>query len=157
MDATKYDSASDSGLEVDPRVARVSESYQFHQIEIDFFQLEDPDANTYFDTGFRTTYSASLTSSIEQYIYENGRRYHTYYGEEKNPMPTDEQEQERLDIHHEILSEILEGELYLAPVSNPRKVLDVGTGTGIWAIDMADLHPEAEVTGTDLRYFRCPL
>jgi methylase of polypeptide subunit release factors len=29
-------------------------------------------------------------------------------------------------------------------------VLDIGTGTGIWAIDFADEHPEAEVIGTDL-------
>ncbi len=29
-------------------------------------------------------------------------------------------------------------------------MLDVGTGTGIWAIDFADEHPESEVIGTDL-------
>jgi len=29
-------------------------------------------------------------------------------------------------------------------------VLDVGTGTGIWAIDYADEHPNAEVIGVDL-------
>jgi len=29
-------------------------------------------------------------------------------------------------------------------------VLDVGTGTGIWAIDFADAHPAASVIGTDL-------
>ena len=29
-------------------------------------------------------------------------------------------------------------------------ILDIGTGTGIWAIDMADLYPSAVVTGTDL-------
>jgi len=29
-------------------------------------------------------------------------------------------------------------------------VLDLGTGTGIWAIDFADQYPSASVTGTDL-------
>ncbi|PNP85404.1 hypothetical protein FNYG_01233 [Fusarium nygamai] len=28
--------------------------------------------------------------------------------------------------------------------------MDVGTGTGIWAIEYADLHPEAQVVGVDL-------
>jgi ubiquinone/menaquinone biosynthesis C-methylase UbiE len=42
------------------------------------------------------------------------------------------------------------GELHLAPIKAPREILDVGTGTGIWAIQMADKFPEAQVTGTDL-------
>ena len=66
-------------------------------------------------------------------------------------MPTDEVEQERLDIHHEIMLLIANGEIYKAPVRNPQKVLDLGTGTGIWAIDYATDHPEAEVIGLDLR------
>lgn len=44
----------------------------------------------------------------------------------------------------------LGGELHLAPIKAPREILDVGTGTGIWAIQMADKFPEAQVTGTDL-------
>jgi len=28
----------------------------------------------------------------------------------------------------------LENKLYLAPIENPKKVLDVGTGTGLWAM-----------------------
>jgi ubiquinone/menaquinone biosynthesis C-methylase UbiE len=28
-----------------------------------------------------------------------------------------------------------EGKLYLAPMDNPARVLDVGTGTSIWALD----------------------
>lgn len=44
----------------------------------------------------------------------------------------------------------LGGELHLAPIRAPREILDVGTGTGIWAIQMADKFPEAQVTGTDL-------
>jgi ubiquinone/menaquinone biosynthesis C-methylase UbiE len=33
---------------------------------------------------------------------------------------------------------LLEGELNRAPVKNPARVLDIGTGTGIWAIDFAE-------------------
>jgi hypothetical protein len=31
------------------------------------------------------------------------------------------------------------GELHFAPIGeNPQRILDLGTGTGIWAIDMGD-------------------
>ncbi len=54
--------------------------------------------------------------------------------------------------HHEWLL-TLENKLYVAPIPKEKKlnrVLDVGTGTGIWAIDFADEHPESEVIGNDL-------
>lgn len=79
-----------------------------------------------------------LTSSIRDHVYENGRRYHslnagTYL------MPNDEHEQERLDMFHHTLRLMLNGELHI--VGLPRKldrILDVGAGTGIWAITMAE-------------------
>lgn len=41
--------------------------------------------------------------------------------------------------------------LHFAPIGDkPGKILDVGTGTGIWAIEMGDDYPSAEVIGTDL-------
>jgi SAM-dependent methyltransferase len=48
---------------------------------------------------------------------------------------------------------VFDGRLYLAPLSHdnpPRKILDVATGTGRWAIEMADEFPDAKVIGTDL-------
>jgi ubiquinone/menaquinone biosynthesis C-methylase UbiE len=56
----------------------------------------------------------------------------------------------RMDLHHELLLRLLNGELHTAPLKNPQRILDVGTGTGIWAIDVADRYPEAEVLGIDL-------
>lgn len=58
---------------------------------------------------------------------------------------------EHTDLTHHLYTLMLHGKLYLAPISeNPQKVLDIGTGTGIWAIDFADQHPSARVIGTDL-------
>ena len=53
-------------------------------------------------------------------------------------MPNDEGEQDRLDLYHHIFLLVLGGMLYTAPLQNPQRVLDVGTGTGIWAIDFAE-------------------
>ncbi|KAJ5678962.1 methyltransferase [Penicillium macrosclerotiorum] len=39
---------------------------------------------------------------------------------------------------------LLKGELHLAPVKNPVRVLDLGTGTGIWAIDFAEVPPNCQ-------------
>ncbi|KAF8538708.1 S-adenosyl-L-methionine-dependent methyltransferase [Trichophaea hybrida] len=118
-------------------------------IEVDPAILENTDDDDYGSVGVATT-TDSLSLSINQYIFENGRRYHTYFGIDKNFMPTDEKEQERLDMHHETMLQMAEGKLYLAPLKDPQNILDIGTGTGIWAIDAADQHPEAHVIGTDL-------
>ena len=95
--------------------------------------------------------SASLAPSILDYKYENGRRYHAYH-EGKYVLPNDEQEQDRLDLLHHIFRLTLDGALYRAPLSGqrPQRILDMGTGTGIWAIELAEDFPDSVVVGTDL-------
>lgn len=31
-----------------------------------------------------------------------------------------------------------DGQLYLSPIQDPRRILDIGTGTGVWAVEMAE-------------------
>ena len=59
-------------------------------------------------------------------------------------------EQDRLDLQHHVITLLLNGELHLAPLESPKRILDLGTGTGLWAIEMADSFPNATVIGTDL-------
>ncbi|KAH8690025.1 S-adenosyl-L-methionine-dependent methyltransferase [Talaromyces proteolyticus] len=101
------------------------------------------DSDTLSDT-------TSLASSVVDYVYENGRRYHRYR-EGEYLYPNDETEQDRLDMLHHIFLLMLDGGLYKAPLSrSPRRILDYGTGTGIYALDIADEFPGAEVIGIDL-------
>ena len=53
-------------------------------------------------------------------------------------QPNDEQEQDRLDLSHHIYKMLFHGDLQRAPITNPRRVLAIGTGTGIWVIDFAE-------------------
>ncbi|OXV05603.1 hypothetical protein Egran_06629 [Elaphomyces granulatus] len=91
----------------------------------------------------------SLTHSITDYPFEHGRRYHKYH-EGLYPYPNDEQELDRLNVQHYLYKMANEDRLFFSPLTDPKKILDVGTGTGIWAIEMAALFPEATITGTDL-------
>ncbi|KAJ3961232.1 hypothetical protein N0V92_002117 [Colletotrichum tropicale] len=74
--------------------------------------------------------SASVTSSILQHAYANGRRYH-YYRDGKYPIPNDDVEQNREDMKHAMVMELTDGKLFHAPIGEtPGKILDLGTGVG---------------------------
>ncbi|WQF77914.1 Putative S-adenosyl-L-methionine-dependent methyltransferase superfamily [Colletotrichum destructivum] len=97
--------------------------------------------------------STSLRESLLEYRIENGRTYHKYK-DGKYIFPNDERELERLDLTHALWFLVSDDKLGLAPPcqdgAKVGRVLDVGTGTGIWALDFGDEHPEAEVIATDL-------
>ena len=66
-------------------------------------------------------------------------------------MPNDESELDRLDLTHQMLRICLGNKILLAPIGDkPSKILDIGTGTGIWAIEMGDEYPNTDILGTDL-------
>ncbi|EXA38449.1 hypothetical protein NW761_007155 [Fusarium oxysporum] len=94
--------------------------------------------------------STSISSSILEHSYQNGRRYHRYrHG--RYPLPNDEAEQNREDMLHAMMLEATDGRLFYAPVrENPQRIADLGTGTGIWAIEIGEKYPSAEVLGLDL-------
>ncbi|KAJ9615091.1 hypothetical protein H2200_001165 [Cladophialophora chaetospira] len=95
----------------------------------------------------------TLRSSLLESVRENGRGYHRYSSTvgADYPLPEDEIEQARSDLQHEMVRRTFNGKLYLAPITKePHEILDLGTGTGIWAIEMADANPQAQVLGIDL-------
>jgi 2-polyprenyl-3-methyl-5-hydroxy-6-metoxy-1,4-benzoquinol methylase len=65
-------------------------------------------------------------------------------------LPNSQQENGRLNLQHDILTRTFG--LLRAPIdpSNVSRVLDVATGTGIWARDFASKHPDAKIVGLDI-------
>jgi methylase of polypeptide subunit release factors len=55
-----------------------------------------------------------------------------------------------MDLENHLFFLLLDNKLHLCPLESPQKILDLGTGTGIWAINIADQYHSAEVIGTDL-------
>ncbi|CAG5146648.1 uncharacterized protein ALTATR162_LOCUS1913 [Alternaria atra] len=95
--------------------------------------------------------TTSIASTIHKGRFENGRRYHKYReGENDYWGPNDEVQNDQLDIAHHMFLILLNQKLHLAPIKDPKRVLDLGCGTGIWCMDMADEYPGAEILGVDL-------
>lgn len=95
--------------------------------------------------------TCSINESLKEYPFHFNRRYHKFK-EGSYPFPNDDQEQERMNTQFILIKEAQGNRLFFAPVQNARNILDVGTGTGIWCIALADseLFPEAKITGIDL-------
>ena len=66
-------------------------------------------------------------------------------------MPNDDAEQDSLLMQHRAMFLAAGGELHDATLAEPgQNILDLGTGIGVWAVEMADKYPTAQVIGVDL-------
>ncbi|PYI06966.1 S-adenosyl-L-methionine-dependent methyltransferase [Aspergillus sclerotiicarbonarius CBS 121057] len=128
------------------------QSNSVHHVLVD---PEDDLPDLVDDAGYPSdaeSYATSLGSSILDYKWFNGRRFHAY-NEGSYKFPNDEREQYRLEIMHSMFKLAMGDKLFLAPVQvgQPLRVLDIGTGTGTWAIEVADRYPNIKlIVGNDL-------
>ncbi|KAH8928440.1 S-adenosyl-L-methionine-dependent methyltransferase [Atractiella rhizophila] len=104
---------------------------------------------------------SSLSSSASWFSYAEGRRFHNSEHDIAYYYPNDAEELDRLDCQHEGYKLLLGGRNYPIevlslhldpkdPVPGPRTILDLGTGSGVWAIQMGDEFPNSTVIGVDL-------
>ena len=91
----------------------------------------------------------SLSSLVMNFEFENGRRYHAFQAG-RYAFPNDEEELNRMNLENHLFFMLLGGKLHHAPLKSPQRILDLGTGSGIWAVEIADQYPSAAVVGTDL-------
>ncbi|KAJ5706354.1 hypothetical protein N7536_002043 [Penicillium majusculum] len=105
----------------------------------------DRGGDNYVDSDFASE-TTSLSSSVYRGVFENGRRYQTVR-EGASWFPSDEQQFESLEAGH-LLCILLDADtgnpLYQAPLKDPKQILDIGTGRGNWAIDVADMFPNGD-------------
>lgn len=150
LDAT--DPGLDSGVEQDYD----QENDAHHVIQP---QTDTDTASSETDEGYAdsdaSSFLSSILSEVRRGVEIEGRLYPTY-GKHDYGMPIDEKELDRNDLQHHKYHLLLKERLFVAPIpdaqlqSGNSRILDLGTGTGIWAIDMADKYPTAEVLGVDI-------
>ncbi|KXH56014.1 methyltransferase domain-containing protein [Colletotrichum salicis] len=119
----------------------------------EIIEPQDPESDASSTSGTSVhTDTDTLRTSIRDYRRENGRTYHslsdgTYIlpNDALNVFSVDE------DFQHHFWTLTWDGKLCMCPKNEgANRVLDVGTGTGIWAEEYADKHTEAVVVGVDL-------
>lgn len=83
---------------------------------------------------------------MRRFQFFGGRRYLT---QAPYLLPSDEQEINRLDFQHYLLRYVMRGN-FAAPLRHPQDILDVGSGSGRWPLEMAMQFPQANVIEVDL-------
>ncbi|KAM5361105.1 hypothetical protein ACJZ2D_013316 [Fusarium nematophilum] len=110
------------------------------------------DSNDDDDSTFGEATSSTTSKLVEEDpLVIRGRKHRSMVQGVHPWIPNDEKQRDVMDIKHYVATNLFDGALYQAPLTeNIQGVLDVGTGTGLWAIDFADKYPHASVIGIDL-------
>ncbi|KAL7754851.1 hypothetical protein ACKLNR_015191 [Fusarium oxysporum f. sp. zingiberi] len=106
--------------------------------------------------------SNTNTSDLADYrVPRKLQDFYSYYGRwygkngnlprEKYIFPIDKEELARLDILHKFFLVVRKNHLFSASldVEQPLRILDLGTGTGIWSIELSEKYPHMHVQGLD--------
>ncbi len=93
--------------------------------------------------------SAAAQAIIPQTMVIRGRQFAP---DAPYALPKDWKEDQRLDMQHFMFRKYMRGN-FMAPITNPRSILDVACGTGRWGAEMARQFPHANVFGVDIK---CP-
>jgi SAM-dependent methyltransferase len=107
------------------------------------------------------------SEGVDALIPDEDRRIftnHVYRGQYQ--LPCDATERDRLDIMHQLFKvargkerRLLNAPFQASTGSAPgdrQRILDLGCGTGIWLLDIAEVYPEAECVGVDLHQMGPP-
>jgi ubiquinone/menaquinone biosynthesis C-methylase UbiE len=94
------------------------------------------------------TDSIESTESNSHIVERYGRPYQEVEGC-VYVLPTDLAEVNRLDVQHHAIQAVT-GRYFHAPLNNPKRIVDLGTGTGIWIRELAKMFPESELLGVDV-------
>lgn len=93
-----------------------------------------------------------LTPAVQPMIEQR-----TYLSDAPYLLPKDAQEDQRLNYQHHVLYKTISNH-YLAPLTpaSAMSILDVGTGTGIWPVEMSAVFPQAHIIGVDIALSSLP-
>ncbi|KAG8906519.1 hypothetical protein FRB99_006739 [Tulasnella sp. 403] len=126
--------------------------------EISVTSSRTPSIYTFDSSGNAIRYSLPMDDWLHSKLRDlHGRTYNST--NQAYLLPADDAEQDRLDMQHRSLYHFVGGlfpwpervDPHLVPSDTHRPaILDIGTGSGTWVLDMGRKYPHADIIGIDL-------